>query len=319
MSEIIIDVDEPEVIVEEAYSTDYDLPIASATTLGGVKIGENIEIANDGKISVPIASTTEAGVIKVGTNLSIDENGVLSATGGATITVDSVLSAVSTNPVQNKVITSEINATNSTLSNLSTTVSNHSSSIAAQGQSITTLQGNVTDNANAIDGLEDYEDTQDGLISTNTSNISANTEDITLLKGRMDDAEDAITTLTNGANEMSGNLATLLTTIHETINYNDIANIWTNGSISINGKGKIAFVEFNLEGSVQVAAQNDYLLYTIGTDVLKPAYLSHGVIVTDVGVLECQIATTGNIRLYNLSATTYTITKLKGCVPIILN
>lgn len=319
MSEIIIDVDEPEVIVEEAYSTDYDLPIASASTLGGVKIGENIEIANDGKISVPIASETDAGVVKVGTNLSIDEDGVLSAIGGSTVTIDSVLSTVSTNPVQNKVITSNLAAANATISALSSTVSSHTSTLQTQQQSINTLESNVSTYSTAITNLQSNDAIQDTNISGNSSAIADNTSDIAALEDRMDDVEDAITTLNNGTSELSGNVNTLLTTTHETINYSDIANIWTNGNISINGKGKIAFVEFNLEGSVQVAAQNDYLLYTIGTDALKPVYLAHGMVITDAGVLDCQISTTGNIRLYNLSASTYTITKLKGCVPIILS
>lgn len=319
MSEIIIDVDEPEVIVEEAYSTDYDLPIASATTLGGVKIGENIEIANDGKISVPIASTTEAGVIKVGTNLSIDENGVLSAIGGSTITIDSVLSTVSTNPVQNKVITSEISATNSTLSNLSTTVGNHATTIAAQGQSITTLQGNVTDNGNAIDALEDYEDTQDGLISTNTSNISANTEDITLLKGRMDDAEDAITTLNNGTAEINGNLNTLLTTIEETIPYSDIANYWTAGNVTIVGKGKIAYVNFDLEGSLTINGGSYENILEITDDALKPKYPMEGFLITNEGMLKVTVFTSGIFRAYNLSSSNITLSTLSGNIPIILN
>jgi hypothetical protein len=47
--------------------------------------------------------------VKVGANLSIDANGVLSAQGGgSSVTVDAELSATSTNPVQNKVVTAEL-------------------------------------------------------------------------------------------------------------------------------------------------------------------------------------------------------------------
>ena len=62
------------------------LPIASSTTLGGVKIGANLSIDSNGILSttansysLPIASTTRLGGIKVGNNLAIDSNGVLSA------------------------------------------------------------------------------------------------------------------------------------------------------------------------------------------------------------------------------------------------
>ena len=66
----------------------YVLPVATASKLGGVKIGSNITIDGSGAISAPAAYTLPTaaantlGGIKVGTNLSIDENGVLSATGG---------------------------------------------------------------------------------------------------------------------------------------------------------------------------------------------------------------------------------------------
>ena len=72
----------------------YELPIASANTLGGVKIGEN---------------------------LSITSTGILSAD-AQQIDVDSALSTTSENPVQNKVITTELNkkANSSSLATVAT-------------------------------------------------------------------------------------------------------------------------------------------------------------------------------------------------------
>lgn len=64
----------------------YSLPTASATVLGGIKVGSNLSIDANGVLSagnsyvLPIASPTVLGGIKVGTNLSIDANGVLSST-----------------------------------------------------------------------------------------------------------------------------------------------------------------------------------------------------------------------------------------------
>ncbi|MBO4736625.1 MAG: hypothetical protein J5614_09570 [Paludibacteraceae bacterium] len=66
----------------------YSLPTASSSTLGGVKIGSNISIDANGVISthapysLPIASSNDLGGVKIGTGLSIDANGVLSTTGG---------------------------------------------------------------------------------------------------------------------------------------------------------------------------------------------------------------------------------------------
>ena len=97
-------------------ANNYTLPIASSTTLGGIKVGSNLSIATDGKLSatnttysnattsaaglmssadktklngiatgannysLPIASSTKLGGIKVGNNLSIDTDGKLNAT-----------------------------------------------------------------------------------------------------------------------------------------------------------------------------------------------------------------------------------------------
>lgn len=69
-------------------ANNYSLPTASSSTLGGVKIGDNINI-NSGTISV---------------------------------TVDSSLSDTSTNPVQNKVINNSINSINSSISSISSTI-----------------------------------------------------------------------------------------------------------------------------------------------------------------------------------------------------
>ena len=61
------------------------LPIASATVLGGIKVGNNLSIDANGVLSagnsyvLPKASATVLGGIKVGANLSIDADGVLSS------------------------------------------------------------------------------------------------------------------------------------------------------------------------------------------------------------------------------------------------
>lgn len=71
----------------------YTLPPASATTLGGVKIGSGISVTADGVISanggggapyeLPAATADTLGGIKVGDNLTITPDGKLSANAGA--------------------------------------------------------------------------------------------------------------------------------------------------------------------------------------------------------------------------------------------
>ena len=65
----------------------YTLPVATDTVLGGVKIGDNLTITDDGVLSatggggagytLPVATTSTLGGIKVGSNLSITSDGVL--------------------------------------------------------------------------------------------------------------------------------------------------------------------------------------------------------------------------------------------------
>ena len=79
--------------------TSFAPPVASATTLGGVKVGTGLQIDAQGALSVtsagsvdwsgitgkpttfqpPVASATTLGGVKVGTGLSVDAEGVLSA------------------------------------------------------------------------------------------------------------------------------------------------------------------------------------------------------------------------------------------------
>ena len=61
-----------------------EIPIATTSTLGGIKVGSNLSITQDGTLSAdnqqaPIATTSTVGVIKVGNNLSITQDGTLSA------------------------------------------------------------------------------------------------------------------------------------------------------------------------------------------------------------------------------------------------
>lgn len=67
-------------------ANNYILPNASAQTLGGIKIGEGLQIDGNGVLStvdgpqyeLPIASNETLGGIKVGEGLEINENGILS-------------------------------------------------------------------------------------------------------------------------------------------------------------------------------------------------------------------------------------------------
>lgn len=68
-------------------STNYTLPAATTTSLGGIKVGANLSITDDGTLSanasqyeLPIASTSTLGGIKISSDFTIDEDGTLHTT-----------------------------------------------------------------------------------------------------------------------------------------------------------------------------------------------------------------------------------------------
>jgi hypothetical protein len=74
------------------------LPVATSSILGGVKIGNNINVTAEGVISVaapytlPIASGSSLGGIKIGSGLSIDVAGVVSVASTITVLTTSTVS-----------------------------------------------------------------------------------------------------------------------------------------------------------------------------------------------------------------------------------
>ena len=94
----------------------YSLPIATAETLGGIKIGANLSIdangilsANPGSYNLPIASAGTLGGIKIGSGLTIDGNGVLTATGSSSVPQIQDLTSTTNSLAVNQ--TSELNIT----------------------------------------------------------------------------------------------------------------------------------------------------------------------------------------------------------------
>ena len=54
------------------------VPKADANTSGVVKIGTGINVADDGTISVPKASATTSGIVKIGTGINVTDDGTIS-------------------------------------------------------------------------------------------------------------------------------------------------------------------------------------------------------------------------------------------------
>ena len=208
--EVEIKLLQDEVTIDTPLVGDYILPTATSDTLGGVKLGDNIDIDSTGHISVPIASQSSVGLVKVGAGLAVSSDGTLSATGTyelpeATKTtlggvyVDDELSTTSTHPVQNAVVSLELQeldgdiaTLDGTVSGLSTTVGNLGTTVGNLGTTVTNLSGTVTNQGNDI------------------STIQGN---ITSLGTRIGDCEGDITNLGNTIGAMGAVVDNLSTSI----------------------------------------------------------------------------------------------------------
>ena len=312
--EIILQQDSVE--VTEPLVADYILPTATANTLGGVKIGDNINIDSNGHISVPTASSSTAGVIKVGTGLTIDANGVLSSdisdlpqatknTLGV-VYVDDELNTLSQNPVQNAVVSLELAEIDGTVSGLSTTVTNLGTTVTNLGTSVTNLN-------TSLGTLSDTVTNQGNSISTIEGNITTIQDDI-------DDINDDITDLGNGMAQYQGYVDPLLVSNEEIFEYTDLDTPadFTAGNLTVYRRGRTGIINFYLEASLTLASNTPYNLCQVSVDN-TPTYESYGILLTDDGEISVTITSAGYIILQNLTATSKTITKITGNLPVVFN
>lgn len=303
------------VTVETPLVADYILPTATANTLGGVKIGNNINIDTGGHISVPIATDSSIGLVKPGTGLAISSDGTLTATGTyelpeATKTtlggvyVDDELSTSSTHPVQNSVVSLElqeldgdITSVSGAVLGLSTTVVNLSTAVGDLGTSLTNLSGTVTNQGNDI------------------STIQGN---LTSLGTRIGGCEGNITDLGNTVGAMGAVVDDLADEFDEVASASDVdSNIWTVGDIQIRKRGRTGVVYITLEGSLTISSLSYTTIYTQSDQDNLPTHSGYGVIYTDVGCVYGEFTTSGELNIYNKSTTTLNIGELKGSIPIL--
>ena len=318
MQEINIEQSTPQINIETATRT-YHLPIASETQLGGIKIGSNLTIEEDGTLNaesteynLPVATSSTLGGVKIGSGLSMAE-GILS------VTVDSSLSSTSTNPVQNSVVSSNLSTLTSAIQGIGTEVTN-------LGANYRVLDSTVSSHSTSITTLESTVGSQSTAIQTNTSNISNNTaaiantnSTVSTLSGRMDTAESDITDILSNVSTLSETIDTLADVVDTEVTYSYLLPVstWSSGSIMLSRRGVIVNAYFNLEGSLTLAAGASTLIYTLITHL--PAVTSYGLLVSDGGVLSASADTTGNITLTNLSSSSITLTKLQGCLTYTLS
>lgn len=293
---------------------DYHLPIASETVLGGIKVGNNLTIEEDGTLNaetteytLPTASATTLGGVKVGNNLAIND-GVLTAA------VDSVLSGTSTNPVQNSVVTSNISSINSDVAQLDNRLDNIEGSVSTLSSTVGDHTTSITSLGNDVDALEITVGNNTSDIETNTNNISANATAISGLDDRLDTAEDNISTLQGDINDMQP----LTTIVDADISYTSLlpAATWTDGELNLHRRGLIGFLFINLEGNFLLGANSSTTIYTFQTQSNIPLFTTSATVFTDGGNIVLEVTDQGEVNLVNPTASALTITKVYGNVPM---
>lgn len=313
--EVEISLLQDEVSVETPLVADYILPTATSSTLGGVKIGDNINIDSSGHISVPVSSSSSIGLVKAGTGLAISSDGTLTATGTyelpeATkntlggVYVDDELSTTSTHPVQNAVVALEFQEVNGDISTLIGTTSGLSTTV---GNLSTTVGGLSTTVGNLSTAVGNQGDT----ISTIQGNIGS-------INDQIGDINDDIDTLSNGLGNLQGVVDSTTVVFDEVADGTDIdSNTWTVGDVQIRRRGRAGVVYITLEGSLTLPSLSYTTIYTQSDQDNLPAYTGYGVIYTDAGCVYGEFTTSGELDIYNNSTTTLNIGELKGSIPIL--
>lgn len=321
MDNIHISRQQPNITVSEP-RPEYHLPIASATVLGGVKIGNNLTIEEDGTLNaesteynLPTASASVLGGIKVGSNLSIND-GVL------TSNVDSTLStaASATNPVQNNVVSSALsaldNTTNTLDDRLDTVEGNYSTlsnTVSGIGSDITSIQSSISD-------LSDDVSANTSAIGTNTTGIETNSSAITALGNRVTSAEDTITNQGNAINEMAGEIVDFTLQSDTDVEYSYLlpVNTWTQGKIVYSRRGKNGLITFDINGNMSLAADTETQIYQI-PDTFQNSIVCKGILNTNIGPLTVTMDNNRNITFTNITASAMNqITKVRGQLVVVL-
>lgn len=292
---------------------EYHLPIASATTLGGIKVGDNLTIEEDGTLNaeateyeLPIATASTLGGIKVGSNLQIN-NGVLTAK------VDSILSTTSAQPVQNSTITTSINTINGNITSLGSRVGVLETTTGTITNTISGIEGDITSLDDAIDVLSGDLSDLSSTVSGFSSSISQNTNDITALTTRVGLVEGVASTNTLDITALKE-----LVDDEQTYSYLLPVSTWSDGSIVLERRGKVGVLYINIEGSLTLAAGASTTVFSY-TDLglYTPAFAT---ILSDAGaVLGIVDDETNNFSVKNMGSASITITKLQGSIPLIFS
>ena len=315
MDEINIEQSIPQINIDTATRT-YHLPIASDTVLGGIKVGNNLTIEEDGTLNaeaieydLPAATSSTLGGVIVGSALSITD-GILS------VDCDQSLDTTSFRPVRNATVASNISTLSSNLSDAVT-------SLTSLSNNFTTLNTTVSSHTSSISALDSTVSELSNAVSANTDNISGNTSSITDLSdtvttqgNSISTIEGDITDINNAMGDISSDVSLLKYQTSETITNSYLLpiNTWTGGEITLDRRGKVATLTFNLTCTLTIH-NSDVTVYTLTDNI--PNADTYGILLTDDGTILCKVDTDGIITLMNPEGDNKTITTVQGQLVIL--
>ena len=310
MQEINIQRKSPQVNIDTD-ERNYHLPIASETTLGGIKVGNNLTIDEDGTLNaesteynLPVASSSTLGGVKIGSGLTI-------ADAVASVNVDSTLDADSANPLRNSVITSSLNK-------LSSSVPTAKSDITSLSTTVGTLSGTVSTNTSNISTLSSTVSGHTTAIQSNTDNIASQASTISDMSYQLNDLDSRLITAESTLSDTVTDVAALSVSSLTPLSYSSLlpATSWTSGNVFVAKRGKVGYVYFELEGSLTISAGASVVLYTFVNTV--PAVRATATLLSDAGALLGEVDDYSyELKITNMSASSMTITKLNGSIPLV--
>lgn len=310
MSDINIHRSTPQINIDTS-TRNYHLPIASETTLGGIKVGNNLTIENDGTLNaesteynLPVASSSTLGGVKIGSGLSISD-------AVASVNVDSTLDADSANPLRNSVITSN-------LSTLTSSVQSAGSAITSLSTTVGTLSGTVSTNTSAISTLSSTVSGHTTAIQSNTDNIASQASSISDMTYQLNDLDSRVTLAESTLSDTVTGVAALSASSLTPLPYSSLlpATSWSSGNVFVAKRGKVGYVYFELEGSLTISAGASAVLYTFVNTV--PSVRATATLLSDAGVLLGEVDDYSyELKVTNMSASSMTITKLNGSIPLV--
>lgn len=304
MNNINIEIDEPAIEIDEtSQQSEYVLPTATATRLGGIKVGENLTVESDGTLNAVQGSYT----------LPQATNNVL---GG--VYVDTTLSSSSENPVQNKVVNNSINNLSSSLNTLESSISSISSNVSTLSQSVTDLSTSLAATDATVTEVQGDVSTNTDNISTNASNISSLQSSVSTLSSNVTTIQGNITTMNQSLLQVQSLVTSLSTETNISVGYGDIdPSVWTGGNIKAMGVGAEGHLQVNLTGNLNLAASASFTIYNIEDFLIKYDMLN--TVFTDAGIVVLAVKTNGDIVIMNPTSQALSIHTITGIVPFIIN